>query len=222
MIKNQYLEKVCLICKKVFNNDKKDRGYFYSKKVFNKRKFCSISCGAKNSRLEQYKDTNKYIKNGKICKLFISNKVYTVFDSEDFYKIKKYKWKPHAEGYICSDFMINGKRNHLMLHRLIMNLYSKSKLFVDHINGIKTDNRKSNLRIVTPQQNTLNSKINKNNKSGTRGVWWSEHQKRWITQISFKKKRFHLGTFKNKKDAIKKYKTEAKKLFGEYYTERKK
>jgi HNH endonuclease/AP2 domain len=51
---------------------------------------------------------------------------------------------------------------------------------VDHINRVRTDNRWCNLRDVPHRMNSLNRPINRNNRSGVRGVWWHESRKRWV------------------------------------------
>ena len=56
------------------------------------------------------------------------------------------------------------------MHRLIMNV-TKSSDFIDHIEGNGLDNRKSNLRIVTLQENNKNRvHLQKNNNTGINGV----------------------------------------------------
>ena len=46
-----------------------------------------------------------------------------------------------------------------------------NELVVDHINRRVYDNRLENLRIVTHRQNSRNTSINKNNTTGSTGVW---------------------------------------------------
>ncbi len=48
---------------------------------------------------------------------------------------------------------------------------------IDHINGIKTDNRLCNLRVVTTKQNHENRGAQKNNTSGFKGV--TRFQNKW-------------------------------------------
>ncbi|MDA6380520.1 HNH endonuclease signature motif containing protein [Escherichia coli] len=70
--------------------------------------------------------------------------------------------------------MINGKA--YPAHRLAWLIVygTMPDGFIDHINRVRTDNRISNLRLVTHSENMQNRKIQKNNKSGYRGVSWDE------------------------------------------------
>lgn len=83
---------------------------------------------------------------------------------------------------------------------------------IDHINGVKTDNRIENLRDVSSFENLQNSKIHKDNKSGYKGVWWNKKDKAWRVQIFVKGKRINLGAHKNVEDAGKAY-MEASKIY---------
>lgn len=73
---------------------------------------------------------------------------------------------------------------------------------IDHINGVKTDNRISNLREVTPSENLKNQKLRKNNKSGCIGVSWNKRDRKWVSQIKADGKRIYLGLFIHLNDAI--------------------
>ena len=68
---------------------------------------------------------------------------------------------------------------------------------LDHINRDKTDNRISNLRLSTHQQN----QFNKNPK----GYYWNTGQNKWHARIKCNKKQIHLGFFNNEDDAKKAY-----------------
>ena len=62
----------------------------------------------------------------------------------------------HRGGYIRIDFNINGNRTQSYLHRLVAKAFipnPENKPFVNHINGIKTDNRLDNLEWVTSKEN---------------------------------------------------------------------
>jgi hypothetical protein len=75
------------------------------------------------------------------------------------------------------------------------------KMQIDHINGVRDDNRISNLRVVTNQQNSTNVSIRKNNKSGHHGVTWHATAQKWLAQASWGGKAYHLGLFVDKADA---------------------
>lgn len=89
-------------------------------------------------------------------------------------------------------------------HRVAWFLYTGEDplgLQIDHINGIRCDNRRENLRLVTIQENNKNQRVQVNNKSGVVGVGWHKASGKWLAQISSKGKRVHLGTFSSKTDA---------------------
>lgn len=98
------------------------------------------------------------------------------------------------------------------VHRLIwMYLHDRWPVeMIDHINGIKTDNRFCNLREVNAKQNAEN--INKINAiSGLKGVQPASRG-RWKTSIGHNKKVIYLGTYDTKEEAYEIY-CKASKVF---------
>lgn len=89
-------------------------------------------------------------------------------------------------------------------------------LEVDHINRNKLDNRKSNLRIVTRQQNMCNKGSYINSISKYKGVSWHKKDQRWYAQIRFNRQLYFIGSFENEDVAAAAYNHYAKKFFGEY------
>jgi hypothetical protein len=73
---------------------------------------------------------------------------------------------------------------------------------LDHINQNKVDNRISNLREATSQQNSQNLPRTERNKSGMVGVCWNRAQREWFAYISVSKKQQFIGNFKSKDAAI--------------------
>jgi hypothetical protein len=103
-------------------------------------------------------------------------------------------------------------------HRIAWALYHGEwpKDQIDHINGVKTDNRICNLREATNSQNGKNIKLSKANKTGVTGVCWSERYQNYRSYIKVDHKQKYLGTFKDFQEAAKaRYAAEAK-YFGEW------
>lgn len=84
---------------------------------------------------------------------------------------------------------------------------------VDHENHIRNDNRWVNLSPATSFINQRNCTLREDNQSGVTGIHWNTYFEKWTASIAFNKKRYHLGRFKNKEDAIK-VRKEAEKRFG--------
>lgn len=78
---------------------------------------------------------------------------------------------------------------------------------IDHINGVKDDNRFINLRDVTRQSNATNIRRAKtsNKSSGLLGASWHKSVNRWRASIRVNGKIEHLGYFDSAKEAHEKY-----------------
>jgi hypothetical protein len=59
---------------------------------------------------------------------------------------------------------------------------------VDHINGIKHDNRWCNLRPANKVDNACNAKIRQDNKTGYKGVSWCSRRECWRVSVTYNKK----------------------------------
>lgn len=150
----------------------------------------------------------------------LTNGMFTIVDDEDYDRLMAMgKW------YFSTDlYAINGKSYRkennkpatafVRMHRVILN--AKLGEFVDHINGDKLDNRKSNLRICTIAENSRNSGVRKNSKSGFKGVHFDKSKGKFAARITFKCKGIHLGRFKDPKDAARAYNAAALKYHGEF------
>ncbi len=97
---------------------------------------------------------------------------------------------------------INGKRHYA--HRLAY-LYMTGDWppeQVDHINHDGKDNRWSNLRLVSYQDNRRNMPLYARNKSGVCGLIWDKQRERWRVYITVEQKRIELGRFDDKLSAV--------------------
>lgn len=75
---------------------------------------------------------------------------------------------------------------------------------IDHLNGIKTDNRIENLRLTDHSNNSTNiQKPPKDNSTGYMGVCFDKFTKSYKASININKKLKHLGRFKTAEEAAK-------------------
>ena len=90
------------------------------------------------------------------------------------------------------------------VHRIIYEMaYGKipDSYHIDHVNGIKTDNRVDNLRLATGSQNQWNSCKPKNNASGFKGVCWEKKTQKWKARVCIFGNNKFLGYFATKEEA---------------------
>lgn len=74
--------------------------------------------------------------------------------------------------------------------------------FIDHINGVRDDNRIQNLRSVNHEDNTKNAKRRADNRSGTTGVSFYPTKGTWRARINYMGNTILLGYFHSKDEAI--------------------
>ena len=111
----------------------------------------------------------------------------------------------HGLGYLTIG--IDGRR--YFAHRLawlyVHGVWPRHE--IDHINGVRDDNRISNLREATKLQNMQNCHFptDAKPKSGFRGVYWYGRSNCWVARIGYFGKEKFLGYFANPEDGHKKY-----------------
>lgn len=138
----------------------------------------SQSCGCVHTEIikqigKSKKANNVYdMSNGYGIGYTQNNKVF-YFDLEDYVKIKDYYWTIDKDGYAVT-ILKNENGDYvkrILMHRLLLQLPDfDNETIVDHINRIRYDNRKHNIRIADYSINAHNQNIRKDNKTGKKGV----------------------------------------------------
>lgn len=138
------------------------------------------------------------------------------FVDDDIYETQKhYTWRSF-QGYTVRYTSIKGKNTIVYLHRFIMGQPPKG-FVVDHIDGCRSNNLRSNLRFATYSQNKQNqTKKSKNKTSIYKGVFWDKSQNRWIAEVTLHGKGQRFGQYKSEVEAAVAYNSAAIQLFGEY------
>lgn len=115
---------------------------------------------------------------------------YALVDRRSADKFDKYLWTV-SNGYAVR----NDKNNkHIFMHQEIIGK-APSGLVIDHRNNNKLDNRKSNLRFITQQQNMFNT--------NAIGITWRKDRRKWMARIKVNGKSIFLGNYINREDAEK-------------------
>ena len=142
----------------------------------------------------------------------------SLVDDADYDYLNQFKWKANnfnGKFYAVRTFMISkGNQSIVLMHRDIM---KPNKGFViDHVDGDTLNNLKDNLRICTHGENLRNQKINKNNKSGFKGVYFCKQRNKFRAEIKKDRQKYFLGLFIDPKDAASAYNKAAIKFHGEF------
>ena len=135
------------------------------------------------------------------------------FDLDDFELIRKYSWYEYVNtetAYHSLRTIDNNTRTSVLMSALL------GYKGYDHIDRNPLNNRRNNFRFATSQQNARNRSIMSNNTSGITGVVWRKKDQVWAASICVDYKRIHLGTFKNKDDAIRARLKAEQKYFKEF------
>lgn len=141
---------------------------------------------------------------------------FSIVDDEAFDKLNEFRWHLNAHGYAQRNVgsSTGTKRSIVLMHRIVVGASTGEE--VDHINMDRIDNRISNLRVATKQQNLFNRSKNRNNTSGHKGVVWHKAACKWMATINVMYKQIYLGLFDDINEAALAYQTAAKKYHGEF------
>ena len=86
---------------------------------------------------------------------------------------------------------------------------------IDHINGVRDDNRLSNLRLATMRQNSQNARP-KGKSSAYKGVSYDTRTGKWVSTIRVEGRHTFLGYHASEIDAARAYDAAASRYFGAF------
>lgn len=138
-----------------------------------------------------------------------------IVDDEDFERFNRFSW--HAvfspSGWYARRAVRTKKLSATyFLHREI--LAPSSELVVDHINRNTLDNRRENLRAVSPSLNRMNS-VKASTKAGFKGAHWDRTRGMWRADLALGGER-HKGPRRGtEEEAARDYDDLVRRLVGE-------
>ena len=138
-----------------------------------------------------------------------------VVDTIDFEMVSRYSWWLHTGGY-AKAYTGGGRKNpkQIYMHRLIMRAEAGQEM--DHRNGNKLDNRRSNLRFCTRSQNMANISAHVDGLNKLKGVTFDRRWNKYYARIQVEGRRIWLGNFQYAYEAAQAYACASAKYFGEY------
>jgi len=145
---------------------------------------------------------------------------YAMVDADDYERLNKYKWlaqQGQRTFYAMRRGRVgeSGRGGMVWMHREIIK--PANGMFVDHINHNGVDNRKSNLRAATRNQNMWNRrKGTTKTRSKYKGLSLHNRKKPWSVRIKVNGESKFLGFFENEVEAAKAYDRAARKFHGEF------
>ena len=138
---------------------------------------------------------------------------------ERFYKGRLLKGYVDSRGYRQTAISIGGKGRNYKYAQLVAMAFLGHKpdgltLVVDHINGIRDDDRVENLRIVTNRQNTSTCfRADKGSLSSIYvGVSWYNSHSKWVARVQYNGSYISLGCFHDEVEASNAYQNALKKI----------
>lgn len=155
---------------------------------------------------------NEYRNNGDgSITVMATNNITFVIDEVDEERAKEFTWS------VCtnkSGLQTVMNRQGLSLHQYLMR--SSREWETDHVDRNRLNNRRSNLRRCTHQQNQFNQGLQRNNTSGVIGVRFYPQRDKYVARIKYCGKDIHLGYYAEMETAMQARNAGAVFLFGEF------
>jgi len=134
-------------------------------------------------------------------------------DDEDFVRVKDSKW--YLTGNASGSIVKYKRFMEIKLCYALASVIMNTKLMYDHIDRNPLNNCKSNLRVCSYSQNSMNRRKIEGTTSKYRGVGLKKNG-RWYASIKLEGVKKHIGYFDTENAAALAYNIEATKLFGSF------
>jgi len=153
--------------------------------------------------------------------------VYALVDDQDYEWLMQWEWRL-ALGYavrrvvvdriITPENMGSGERvRNIQMGREILKQYADMDgLVCDHVDGVRLNNQRENLRPATKAQNRANAGKDRRKKPTSRYKGVSLVNGKWIAQGKWNGKQRRFGTFATEDEAARAYNRFAKTEHGEF------
>jgi hypothetical protein len=154
-----------------------------------------------------------------MIRVFLPDGRVVKLDLQDWPLFQRYAWRPSSKGYLDRGSRRRGLPKTVLFHREILDFPRCG--VVDHINQDKLDNRRENLRIVSPRLNSLNSdrKGRRNPGSRFKGVTRNPSKysstRPWRAMLVVRGVVRHLGVFETEELAAEAYRLAKANLMKE-------
>lgn len=144
---------------------------------------------------------------------------FATVDDKDFNYMSQWHWcaKRVKRAFYAArnTTLCPGVYKTLFMHREILKAIIGME--VDHIDGDGLNNRRENLRAITPKQNRQAGRKKRIGcASKFRGVSWYKRIKKWQAAICVDGKDHHLGYFNSERGAAQAYDKKSKQLLGRF------
>lgn len=127
---------------------------------------------------------------------------YVTVDADDAEWALQWRWCMNTHGYAVRVERVAGRSSSsVFMHRELMGLTPGDSLTVDHIDRVRLNNRRCNLRSVPREAQTYNRSSTRGSSSKYRGVCWDKRALDWVASVKINGKTKNLGHFPNESDA---------------------
>lgn len=150
----------------------------------------------------------------------LNHRQVSIVDDGDFEWLNRFTWhaklRSDGRGFYADHAwrLPSGRVHHIRMHRMLLKTPVGQR--IDHVDGDSLNNQRANLRFCTASENGGNARLNRNNRSGFKGVFWRWDCCRWRVSITVEHRKFCVGHFSTLLEAAQAYDEAAVKFYGEF------